>query len=40
LIHGLLFLFAGAALDRLQEDQLFWETWRASPLPRGARINS
>ena len=31
--HGLLFLFAGAALDRLKEDQLFWETWRASPPP-------
>jgi hypothetical protein len=31
--HGLLFLYAGAALDRLQEDYLFWETWRASALP-------
>jgi hypothetical protein len=30
--HGLLFLFAGAQ-DRLDEDQLFWETWRGSPLP-------
>jgi hypothetical protein len=30
--RGLLFLFAGAP-ERLSEDQIFWETWRASPLP-------